>query len=287
MLQLRYVLCDVFTERSLTGNALAVFTDARTLDDETMQEIAREMNLAETVFVVPPSAGGHVRIRIFTPARELPFAGHPTLGAAFVLGEPLQTQVIRIETGAGLVPVSLEREAARVVFGWMSQPLPGVSAFERQAELLSALGVERSLLPIETYDLGPSHVFVAAESMDLVAGLRPDLPRLATLGDHGMNVFAGSGSRFKTRMFAPSHGVDEDAATGSAAGPLAVHLLRHGRIASGDTITIEQGAEIGRPSVLYARAHGSVEKIERVEVGGSAIVIGRGELRLRDRVPRR
>jgi len=117
---LRYVVADVFTDTPLTGNQLAVFTDARGLDTETMQSLAREMAFSETVFVLPPEAAdADVRIRIFTPASELPFAGHPTLGSAFVLGGPLQKIVIRIETGAGVVPVELERDGPRIVFGRM------------------------------------------------------------------------------------------------------------------------------------------------------------------------
>ncbi len=286
MLSLRYVLCDVFTDRSLTGNQLAVFTDARQLSDATMQELAREMNLAESVFVLPPVAGGHARIRIFTPTRELPFAGHPTLGSAFVLGEPLQAEIVRLETGAGVVPVVLEREGPRVTFGWMSQPVPKVATFGNPSALFDALGVSGSLLPVETYDLGPTHVYVKLETREQVAQLKPDLRALKTLCSEGVNVFAGEGTQYKTRMFAPSHGVDEDSATGSAAGPMAMHLLRHGKIQSGDTITIEQGQELDRPSTLYARAHGSAQTIERIEVGGSAVIIGRGELKLRDRLPK-
>lgn len=283
MLSLRYVLCDVFTDRSLTGNQLAVFTDARTVTPEVMQEIAREMNLSETVFVLPPKAGGHARIRIFTPKQELPFAGHPTLGSAFVLGEPLQAEVVRLETGAGLVPVVLEREGPRVTFGWMTQPHPKVGTFAATDKLFDALGVKGSLLPVETYDLGPSHLYVMLESKDQVAALNPNFQALAAISPHGVNVFAGADGRYKSRMFAPSHGINEDAATGSAAGPLAVHLLRHGKTKSGDTITISQGEELLRPSTLYARATGTASSIESVEVGGSAIIIARGELKLRDR----
>src|SRR5918912_4055223 len=119
----RYVVADVFTDTPLTGNALAVFTDARELREPALQLLARELNLSETVFVYPAEADGHVRIRIFTPATELPFAGHPVLGAAFVLAGPLQLGEIRIETGAGVVPVRVERDdSARIVFGWMEQP---------------------------------------------------------------------------------------------------------------------------------------------------------------------
>src|SRR5882724_5680738 len=120
---LRYVVADVFTDVPLAGNQLAVFTDGRDADDETMQKLARELNLSETVFVFPAEAGGHARIRIFTPGLELPFAGHPTLGTAFVLAAPLQLEEIRLETLKGIVPVRLEREENRIVFGRMVQPV--------------------------------------------------------------------------------------------------------------------------------------------------------------------
>ena len=282
----RYVLCDVFTETPLTGNQLAVFTDGRGLDDETMQAIARELKLSETTFVFPAEQGGHAKVRIFTPATELPFAGHPTLGTAFVLAAPMQLLEIRLETGMGIVRVRLEREGARIAFGRMEQPLPNIEPFEPEAELLSALGVERSELPVERYDNGAQHVYVALGSEDEVARLRPDLNRLAELeGVVGVNCFAGAGGRWKTRMFAPASGVPEDPATGSAAGPLALHLARHGRIAFGDEIEITQGVEIDRPSTLYARADGNADNVERVEVGGSAVVIARGELQVARSVP--
>jgi trans-2,3-dihydro-3-hydroxyanthranilate isomerase len=277
----RYVLCDVFTDTPLTGNQLAVFTDGRGLDDETMQSIARELKLSETTFVFPAEQGGHAKVRIFTPATELPFAGHPTLGTAFVLASPMQLLEIRLETGMGIVPVRLEREGARIVFGRMEQPLPTVEPYEPEAELLSALGVERSELPVERYDNGAQHVYIALGSEEEVARLRPDLNRLGGLeGVVGVNCFAGSDGRWKTRMFAPAGGVPEDPATGSAAGPLALHLARHGRIAFGDEIEITQGVEIDRPSTLYARADGSADNVERVEVGGSAVVIARGEFKV-------
>jgi trans-2,3-dihydro-3-hydroxyanthranilate isomerase len=277
-LTLRYVVTDVFTDTPLTGNQLAVFTDGRGVDDKTMQALAREMAFSETVFVLPPEADGHARIRIFTPLSELPFAGHPTLGSAFVLAQPLQLVEIRLEMGVGTIPVRLEREGARIIFGWMTQPVPRWRAYERADELLSALGVE-SQLPVDWYDLGPSHVYVALESADEVAALRPNFQELAEF-EAGINCFAPLDGRWKTRMFAPADGVPEDPATGSAAGPLAVHLLRHGRIASGEEIEIEQGAELRRPSRLYARATGTTAEIERVEVGGSAVVVTRGEFRL-------
>jgi trans-2,3-dihydro-3-hydroxyanthranilate isomerase len=275
----RYVVADVFTDTPLTGNQLAVFTDARELDGDAMQSLTREMNFSESIFVLPPENDGHVKIRIFTPDRELPFAGHPVLGAAFVLGQPLQLVEIGIETGSGTIRVQLEREGPKITFGRMSQPIPTWRSYERAEELLAVLGVE-SELPVDWYSLGPSHVYIALRTPEEVAALRPNSEALLEF-DVGVNCFAPlGGSRWKTRMFAPAHGVAEDPATGSAAGPLAVHLLRHGRISSGDEIEIEQGAEINRPSKLYAKAEGTPEKIDRVEVGGCAVVVARGEFRL-------
>jgi trans-2,3-dihydro-3-hydroxyanthranilate isomerase len=277
----RYVVCDVFTDRPLAGNQLAVFTDAREMDEELFQPLAREINFSETVFVLPAEDEGHARIRIFTPASELPFAGHPTLGTAFVLAGPLSLDEIKLETGAGVVPVRLERDGPKIAFGRMEQPLPTVEPYEGEAELLAALGVERSELPVEVYDNGLRHVYVTLASEDAVAALRPDLNRLAELpGVLGVNCIAGSGTRWKTRMFAPGGGVAEDPATGSAAGPLAFHVARHGRSDFGEEIEISQGAEIGRPSTLFARVDGTPDRAERVEVGGCAVVVARGEFRL-------
>ncbi|HEV8460722.1 MAG TPA: PhzF family phenazine biosynthesis protein [Gaiellaceae bacterium] len=278
MRRFRYVVCDVFTDVPLAGNQLAVFTDARDLTEEDMRALAKEMNFAESVFVLPPSApDADVRIRIFTPAVELPFAGHPTLGTAFVLGGPLSKIVIRLETGAGVVPVELERDGPKIVFGRMEQPIPTWSTVEDPSPIFAAVGVEGSLLPVDQYVLGPGHLYVELESPEAVAALQPDAPALARATVVGTNCFARDGDGWKTRMFAPTHGVLEDAATGSAAGPLAVHLARYGRIQFGDEIRISQGAEIGRPSTLYAAAYGHGDDIQRVTVGGCAVPVARGE----------
>jgi trans-2,3-dihydro-3-hydroxyanthranilate isomerase len=277
----RYVLVDVFTDRPFAGNQLAVFTDARALDAATMQALAREMNFSESTFVLPAEQGGHARIRIFTPVREIPFAGHPTLGTAIVLGLSTGLDGIRLETGSGIVPLRFEREGGGVSFAWMSQPLPRSIPFDQGPALLEALGVTRSDLPIQAYDNGLQHAYVNLPTPEAVAALKPDQNRLLELPPFGFNVFAGAGKRWKTRMFAPGHGVAEDPATGSAAGPLAVHLARHGRIAWGDEIIIEQGTELGRPSRLHARASGSAEGPTAVEVGGAAVVMGRGEFNIR------
>jgi trans-2,3-dihydro-3-hydroxyanthranilate isomerase len=275
----RFVIADVFTSEPFTGNQLAVFTDAREIPEERLQRIAREINFSETAFVYPPERDGHVRLRIFTPATEVPFAGHPTLGTAFVLAAPLQLVEIKLETGSGTIPVLLEREGPRIVFGRMAQPIPTVSPFDGADELVALLGVEPEL-PVEVYDNGLEHVYLALASREDVVALRPDFQQLVEFGPYTINCFAGDGLRWKTRMFSPGLGVNEDPATGSAAGPLAVHLARHGRIAFGDEIEIVQGVEIGRHSTLFARVDGTADAIERVEVGGSAVVVARGELQL-------
>ena len=281
MARFRYVVVDVFTDRPLTGNQLAVFTDGRDLDEGSMQLLAREMNFSESVFVVPASRDdADVRIRIFTPQLELPFAGHPILGSAFVLGAPLQKIVIRLETGSGVVPVELERDGSRIVFGRMEQPIPSWTSEPNADAILAALGVGESGLPVERYDLGPGHVYIELGSPADVAALQPDVGALGRATSDGVNTFARDDGRWKTRMFAPGAGVVEDPATGSAAGPLAVHLARHGRIAFGEQIEISQGAEINRPSTLYAQVEGEGDRIDRVVVGGSAVVVARGEFSL-------
>jgi trans-2,3-dihydro-3-hydroxyanthranilate isomerase len=277
----RFVVVDVFSERPLAGNQLAVFTNAQPIPEHLLQPLAKEVGFSETVFCYPAEAEGHVRIRIFTPASEVPFAGHPTLGAAFVLAAPMQLGSIGLETGSGLVTVELERGGSgRIVFGRMSQPLPRIEPFARAGELLAALGLEQSELPIELYDNGIAHVFVALDSEEKVAALAPDSKALAAFGSIGVNCFAGAGKSWKTRCFVSGLGISEDPATGSAAGPLALHLARHGAASFGEEIEIRQGEEVGRPSFLYAAAHGTTDAVERVEVGGCAVVVARGEFRL-------
>jgi trans-2,3-dihydro-3-hydroxyanthranilate isomerase len=274
-----YLVLDVFTERFLEGNQLGVFLDGRPFGEQDMHRLTREMNFAETVFLLPPRSGGDVRVRIFTPGAELPFAGHPVLGTAFVAGTALGADSVVLETGAGPVRVALEHGDERVVFGRMRQPIPTWEPFDRAPELLEALGVESSGLPVEVYRNGPTHVYVKLPDEDAVAALRPDMARLHDLGV-AANCFAGHGTRWKTRMFYPATGVPEDAATGSAAGPLALHLARHGEIGFGEEIEIRQGEEINRPSLLYAKATGNADRIESVEVGGSAQIVASGNFRL-------
>jgi len=272
---LRYTLCDVFTERALAGNPLAVFTDARTLDSETMQALAREMNLSETVFVLPPERGGHARIRIFTPAAELPFAGHPTLGTAFVLGGPLESVELRLELAAGIIPVRLEREGARIGFGWMTQPNAVPTPVPGRERIVEALEAREPPLAVFGYTNGPEHTYVELPSDAAVAALAPNLGALARATSSGVYVFSADGTRCKGRNFVPGKGVPEDPATGSAVGPLALHLVEQGRLAAGDVLRVDQGAEIQRPSTLYARI--TPGEPPRIEVGGSARVVARGQ----------
>jgi trans-2,3-dihydro-3-hydroxyanthranilate isomerase len=275
---LRYVVADVFTDTPLTGNQLAVFTDARGITSDLMQGLALEIGFSETVFVLPAEEGGTARIRIFSPVEEMPFAGHPVLGTAFVLGAPLQLGVVELETGVGIVAVVLERDTSgRIVFGRMRQPVPTVVAVDDAQDVLAAVGAERAVLPIELYDNGARHIVVVLADESEVAGLAPDTGAVAALGVTGVNCVAGDGGRWTTRMFW-AHG--EDAATGSAAGPIACHLARHRQIEWGEEIVLAQGASIGRPSVLHARVEGGSGLIDQVEVGGSAVVVARGEFRL-------
>jgi trans-2,3-dihydro-3-hydroxyanthranilate isomerase len=277
-----YVVADVFTEVALEGNAVAVFTDAEGLADDVMPRLARELNLSETVFVLPPPdpAQADAHVRIFTPALELPFAGHPVLGTAVILGEGSGAETVRLKTGSGIVAVSLTRRDGRVVHGEMGQPLPTWQPYPLAAELLTALRVQRSELPVEVYDNGPRYAYVQLPDEAAVAALAPDLVALGGLGRMGASCFAVADGHVKVRMFGPGLGVPEDPATGSAAGPLAVHLARHGAIAFGERVEIRQGAEVGRPSVLYACAEGSADRLESVTVGGAAVVVARGEFDL-------
>jgi trans-2,3-dihydro-3-hydroxyanthranilate isomerase len=275
-----YYVLDVFTDTALSGNQLAVFTDGSAFDSGTMQRLASELALSETVFLLPAEAGGDARIRIFTPAVELPFAGHPTLGTAVLLASAGGHERVVLETASGNVPVDLVRSTEAPLFGWMEQPIPTFQSYGEDAELLAALGVGGSTLPIDAYTNGPVEVIVTLASEEAVASLHPNQQLLAALGTMLVSCVAGSGRRWKTRMFAPALGVPEDPATGGAAGPIALHLARYGRIEFGEEIEIRQGVEIGRPSVLHARVDGAAEQVQRVAVGGAAVIVARGRFRL-------
>lgn len=270
-----YAIADVFTETPLKGNPVAVFLDAAGITESRMQRMAREMNLSETTFVLPPENGGDARVRIFTPVNELPFAGHPMLGTAIVLAAAHPRQELRLETWMGTIPFTLDR-AGPTVSATMRQPIPSWEPYPRAADLLSALGLDSSTLPVEIYRNGPRHVYVGLPDVPALSRIDPDQRALATHPDVATNCYAGAGTHWRMRMFSPAYGVAEDAATGSAAGPLAVHLARHDQIRPDQWIAIEQGVELGRPSLMRARVAGSPDHVDAVEVAGSAVVVAHG-----------
>lgn len=277
-----YQTLDVFTDRPLEGNPLAVFADAAAIPEHLLQRLAREINFSETVFLYPAAAGGDARMRIFTPMNEVPFAGHPTLGTAVLVARRLGKPEVVLETGSGPVPVRVELGDVPAARGTMRQPIPTITPIDDPAPLLAALGVARSVLPVTLYNNGLPHVYAVLERPEQVAALRPDASALIEVTRQlgyptiGINASAGEGRAWKTRMFAPADGVFEDPATGSAAGPLALHLARHGLIPWETEITIAQGAEIGRPSTLFARVSQDGDQITSVEVGGFAVPVGGG-----------
>ena len=277
----RYVLLDVFTDTPLRGNQLAVFDAGQAgAGDELMQEIARELNLSETVFLTAPAgAGADVRARIFTPRVELPFAGHPTLGSAVVHAREQGSASVVIETGAGLVPVALDW-SGKAPLGWMTQPLPEARDCPFSRAALAALGIKDAEVGPEIVRQGPEMVLVVLADRTELASLAPDQGALAALGEYGFYCAARAGEAWEVRMFAPAFGIAEDPATGAGAGAFAAFLVRHGLAGSGEETSILQGLRIGRDSLLRARARVHEGRVEHVEVGGNAVVVGSGELRL-------
>ena len=283
---MRFLILDVFTDRPLTGNQLAVFPHGESVPEAIRQDLAREIGFSETVYCDEPShpTAGDVRARIFTPTLELPFAGHPVLGTAVALGRERGLaggSVVTLECGVGPVPVELDAGGAG---GWMRQPVPTVETWPDVGGLLDALGLpgDATVAPVEVYDNGPRHIVCAVGDPDVVAGLRPDMGQLAAVaGAAGTSVCAVvDGGTAKTRMFIPGAGVHEDPATGSAAGPVGVHLLRHGLVPPGVQLTLSQGAEIQRPSTLLVRVEGLPDAIASVAVGGAAVLVGEGRFTL-------
>lgn len=274
MKTLRYTLCDVFTERPLAGNPLCVFTDARGLDAATLQALARETNLSETVFVLPPTAGGQARLRVFTPSVELPFAASSTLGAAYVLGGPMESVGLRLELSAGVVEVKLEREGARIAFGWVKLPPALPLGIENGVAILAALGLSPADSEPFAYQGGTEHVFVELRSEAAVSALSPDRAALARATPAHVFAFFFDGKRCRARCFAPgAAGSAEEPATASALGPLCLHLQSRSRLSPADILRVDQGLEVQRPSTLFAR----LLDTGVVEVGGSARVVARGQ----------
>jgi len=274
---LPYHVVDVFATQPLKGNPVAVFTNIETLSSVEMQAIAKELNLSETTFVAPADNGRDFNVRIFTPVNELPFAGHPTLGTACLLYQLHQKPRFNLLTKMGAIPFEIKVINDDIIQAKMQQPIPTWVLYDKQAVVLEALGVSTSTLPVEIYHNGPRHVFVGLGSIESLSMLKPNLNLLATLPDVAINCFSKNTHGWQMRMFSPAYGVAEDAATGSAAGPLALHLARYGLIPYGENIQIRQGVEMGRDSVMYATVVGSSQKIDSITVSGSAVIVAKGE----------
>jgi trans-2,3-dihydro-3-hydroxyanthranilate isomerase len=308
MKKLRYHLVDVFTDRQFGGNPLAVFTDGRGLSTETMQSIAKEMNLSETTFVLPAEDdANNFRVRIFTPGTELPMAGHPTVGTTHVLARERMietsgrenvegTTTIRLEEVVGTIPVEIIWKDGAADFIEMSQPPPTFGAkIEDAPAIAEMLSLDPSQIdrrfPVQVVSCGVPFLFVPLASLDAARRARPRLDLLdKVLQGFPPEVFVFTtetefdGSGVHSRMFAPGLGITEDPATGGASGPLGCYLVRHNVVASRTEldITSEQGIEMGRPSFIRIRVQHDGEKITRVRVGGRCRYVGGGHLELED-----
>lgn len=286
-MNLAFTWVDVFADEQFGGNQLCVFHPAPAdLAPEVMRRITRELNHAETVFVQPPATGaGEFRIRIWVPVRplaeEIPFAGHPILGAACAVRP--EGGIVRFETGRGVIPVEVRPVAKDTWAARMAQPLPAFEPFPVDpAWLESALGVNpgslRRDLPIERADNGMRTLLVPFASQAAVDGARPDMRRLAELGggvESCVLIFAAGEQAMRCRVFCPFDLNPEDAATGSANGPLGAYLVRHGA-AAGPVVQSEQGHAIGRPSRLTVEV-----TPEAILVGGRVQYVGAGAFRLK------
>ena len=291
----RYCTCDVFTETRFGGNALAVLPDARGLTQEQMQRIAREFNFSETTFVLPAEAGHTRRVRIFTPASEVPFAGHPNIGTAFVLaatGEiPAGTPSVIFEEQAGPVPVSIEWRDGQPVSCELRAPLGLTLGEEVSVEWLTKLTrlrrediVISTHLPIEA-SVGLPFIIAEVRGREALARVRADIAQMEELRAEGitpdLHLYTRDGgeSDLRARMFAPLDGVPEDPATGSANCALVALLAQCDKAADGDfRVRIAQGVEMGRPSLLVARAEKRAGEVTGAWVGGSCVLVAEGRI---------
>jgi trans-2,3-dihydro-3-hydroxyanthranilate isomerase len=294
MTEFRYYTCDVFTDRPFGGNQLAVLTDARNLEDAAMQAVAREFNFSETVFVCPPVDPRHTaRLRIFTPGGELPFAGHPTVGAAFVLSSmgatPGATEVV-FEEGVGPVRVHIERSDGQVVCCTLTaaQAPERLAVVNQRARLAAMLGLHAGdvVAPGEVWSCGVPFTVIPLPSVDALQRARLDPDRwMRLLGEHeGRKVYPVArvdDATWRVRMFAPSLGVAEDPATGSAAAALAGWLVARQPAGAGTRRwRILQGDEVGRPSEITLEADIADGAVTAVRVGGRCVLMTEGTLRL-------
>jgi trans-2,3-dihydro-3-hydroxyanthranilate isomerase len=301
---LKFYQADVFTGDAFGGNPVAVFPNAHGLSDYQLQQIAREMNLSETVFVLPPTdQAAVVRLRIFTPTQELPFAGHPVLGTFYVLAQlglvAATDGITRVmqECNIGLFPVELhahEGELTRVV---MTQPKPEflgpVDDMEDVYKIASALGLPKYAItdmkwPIEVVSTGLPVLIVPVRALTAVRLIQPDASAIMDVcdrfGANGIMVFTTvtvePSATVHARMFAPSIGILEDPATGSASGALGAYLVQNGvvEVAPTTDIVVEQGYEIERPSKILVRVESDDDIIKTVKVGGQCVMVVEGTL---------
>ncbi|NBC22825.1 MAG: PhzF family phenazine biosynthesis isomerase [Gammaproteobacteria bacterium] len=291
----RYYICDVFTETLFGGNPLAVLPDARGLGDEQMQRIAREFNFSESTFMFPPEDGGDRRVRIFTPKVEVPFAGHPNIGTAFVLaltGELDGRDEVVFEEAAGRVPVTISRDGGRIRCE-LAAPETLTLSEPASAELIAAaLSLEPEDIVTETHlpqaaSVGLPFVMAELPDTDTLARARINAEMFDVLADEGlppdihMYVLGDDEYDVRARMFAPLDGVPEDPATGSANCALAALLAHYAPEESGDYgWRILQGAEMGRPSVLEARAEKRDGRMTGAWIGGDSVTFAEGWLEL-------
>jgi trans-2,3-dihydro-3-hydroxyanthranilate isomerase len=302
----RFIQVDVFTDQPFGGNPLAVFPEAEGLTVEEMQRLAREMNLSETTFVLPPRApGADFKVRIFTPATELPFAGHPVVGTHWALAhlgrvdlrEPV-TQV-RFELGVGVLPADLHLAGGQVERVVMTQDRPTFHAvLEDVTDLAEGLGltpeaITETGLPVHVVSTGVPQMMVPVRSLAEVQALDagqlnvPALNRAChAVGTKCVLVFTLETEQpeatVHVRMFAPLLGVPEDPATGSANGALGAYLVHHRAAPVTEPTThilSEQGAEIDRPSTLYIEVDSAGEEITAVRVGGQVVLVAEGVVR--------
>ena len=284
---------DVFTERPLAGNQLAVVLDAEGIPPEVMQRIAKEMKLSETTFVLAPKVHGNAaRVRIFTPANELPFAGHPTIGTAWVLFNeglvPGGALEFTLEEGVGPVLVRGERATGGLRF-WMTHPkVTFGEVLSNRAAAAAALGLEEADLhpdaPIQVASTGLPHVYVALTGARAVDAAISEKERLGKVFRQGVFLFAPSSeNRLYSRMFAPhTDDIYEDPATGSASGPLGAFAVKYGLVKRSSSVSIvsEQGTRMGRQSFVHIKLEYPAEGDEpsRIEVGGYVVPTLKGEL---------
>jgi trans-2,3-dihydro-3-hydroxyanthranilate isomerase len=289
---LHYRVVDVFTTKALEGNPLAVFMDASQLDETVMQSIAREMNLAETAFILPPdNRANAARVRIFTPRKELLFAGHPTIGTSFVLLNegmvPQDCESFVLEEKIGPVQIWLENGERPMI--WLRTPPIAEGKLYEQSLCAHALGLaEDDLLNLapQLLNAGNPTLFIALTNEKAVDRARLDLQGMKDLRNGAdepfcVFVFARTREGVYSRMFAPDYGVPEDPATGSSTGPLAAFMIKHGLIGdvSGTRFISEQGTQMGRRSLLHVKIAG-YRGAEGIYVGGHVIPIAAGVMNL-------